>query len=88
VLSAADVKAIAATGEARWLLALDGGLRQGEALGLGRESVDLDAATASVDWQLQRIAYAHGCGPQAGKRWPVQEGPRRIVPGPPPAHPE
>lgn len=70
VLTAADVKAIAATGEARWLLALDGGLRQGEALGLGWESVDLDAATASVDWQLQRIAYAHGCGPQAGKRWP------------------
>lgn len=47
---------------ARWLLSLDSGVRQGEALGMGWESIDLDAATANVEWQVQRIAYRHGCG--------------------------
>ncbi len=76
VLTSSDVtKIVAATtgraDRARWLLALDSGVRQGEALGLGWESIDLDAATASVEWQVQRIAYRHGCGSQARDgSWP------------------
>jgi Phage integrase family len=37
------------------------GLRQGEALGLRWQHVDLDAATLTVRWQLQRLAWRHGC---------------------------
>lgn len=76
VLAASDVAAIVAgtvgsPDRARWLLALDSGVRQGEALGLGWESVDLDGAAASVEWQLQRIAFRHGCGTQARDgSWP------------------
>jgi integrase len=38
------------------------GTRQGEALGLEWDRVDLEAGTADVSWQLQRLAYRHGCG--------------------------
>lgn len=76
VLTAEEAAKIAAgtigrPDRARWLLALDSGVRQGEALGLGWESVDLDAGTANVEWQVQRIAYRHGCGNQGRDRsWP------------------
>lgn len=40
--------------EARWVMALALGLRQGEVLGLRWEDVDLDAATVRVRAQLQR----------------------------------
>jgi integrase len=36
-------------------------LRQGEALGLRWQYVDLDAGTLTVRWQLQRFAWQHGC---------------------------
>lgn len=39
----------------RWGLALMAGLRQGEALGLTRDAVDLDAGVITVEWQLQRL---------------------------------
>lgn len=56
---------------ARWLAALDAGLRQGEALGLEWDRVDFDAGTIAVDWQLQRIAYRHGCGTRSkAGDWP------------------
>jgi integrase len=42
-------------------VALALGLRQGEALGLRWQYVDLDAATLTVRWQLQRLAWRHGC---------------------------
>jgi integrase len=45
----------------RWNVALALGLRQGEALGLRWQHVDLDAATLAVRWQLQRLAWRHGC---------------------------
>jgi integrase len=45
----------------RWSVALALGLRQGEALGLRWQHVDLDAATLTVRWQLQRLAWRHGC---------------------------
>ncbi|GIF16201.1 tyrosine-type recombinase/integrase [Actinoplanes teichomyceticus] len=41
---------------ARWSVALALGLRQGEALGLMWDYVDLDAGTLRVRWQLQRLA--------------------------------
>jgi integrase len=39
---------------ARWSVGLALGLRQGEALGLLREHIDLDAGLLRVEWQLQR----------------------------------
>jgi integrase len=45
----------------RWSVALALGLRQGEALGLRWRYVDLDASTLTVRWQLQRLAWRHGC---------------------------
>src|SRR6266576_6765108 len=45
----------------RWSVALALGLRQGEALGLRWQHVDLDATTLTVRWQLQRLAWRHGC---------------------------
>ena len=42
----------------RWSVALALGLRQGEALGLRWQYVDLDAGTLTVRWQLQRHALA------------------------------
>ena len=45
----------------RWSVALALGLRQGEALGLRWQHVDLDAAALTVRWQLQRLAWRHGC---------------------------
>jgi integrase len=45
----------------RWSIALGLGLRQGEALGLRWQHVDLDAGTLTVRWQLQRFAWRHGC---------------------------
>lgn len=45
----------------RWSVALALGLRQGEALGLRWQYVDLDSHTLTVRWQLQRLAWRHGC---------------------------
>ncbi len=45
----------------RWSVALALGLRQGEALGLRWRYIDFDAATLTVRWQLQRLAWRHGC---------------------------
>jgi integrase len=47
-------------------VALALGLRQGEALGLRWQDVDLDKGTITIRWQLQRLAWRHGCdNPQA-----------------------
>ncbi|MGC5329776.1 tyrosine-type recombinase/integrase [Micromonospora sp. DT62] len=59
-LTAADARAILAAAVeqrngARWSVALALGLRQGEALGLLWEYVDLDAGLLRVRWQLQRL---------------------------------
>ena len=45
----------------RWSVALALGLRQGEALGLRWQHVDLDAGTLTIRWQLQRLPWRHGC---------------------------
>lgn len=53
---------------ARWSVALALGLRQGEALGLLWDAVDLDGGTLTVRRALQRRAYRHGCGGTCGKQ--------------------
>jgi integrase len=45
----------------RWAFALLAGVRQGEALGLEWDRVDLKAGTADIAWQLQRLPFRHGC---------------------------
>lgn len=47
---------------ARWVVALALGLRQGEALGLHWEDVDLDAGCVRIRKNRLRPKYAHGCG--------------------------
>lgn len=46
---------------ARWSIGLALGLRQGEALGLRWQYVNLDNGVARVWWQLQRTTWLHGC---------------------------
>ena len=53
---------------ARWALALALGLRQGEALGLRWEDVDLDKATIRIRRNRLRPKYAHGCGGTCGRK--------------------
>jgi integrase len=54
---------------ARWSVALSLGLRQGEALGLAWEAVDLDRGTLTVRQALQRRPWQHGCGDEpCGKK--------------------
>lgn len=50
-------------------LALLAGLRQGEALGLTRDAVNLDRGTITVAWQLQRLPWSHGCGARPDGSW-------------------
>lgn len=80
---------------ARWSVGLALGLRQGEAIGLRWEYVDLAAAEARIWWQLRRRTYLHGCSqsgalPSCGRRKGgycpdrlQQRGPRDVdlVPG-------
>lgn len=49
---------------ARWATSLLTGARRGEVIGLELDRVgdDLD-----LSWQLQRIIWAHGCGPSTGR---------------------
>lgn len=46
---------------ARWSVALALGLRQGEALGLRWEDIDLEGARLRVRQQLQHLPWRHGC---------------------------
>lgn len=55
----------AAIGQAnagRWMVGLTHGLRQGEALGLRWEYLNLDTGEMRVWHQLQRLTWKHGCG--------------------------
>ena len=51
---------------ARWSVALALGLRQGEALGLSWDDVDLDTGVLTVRRALQRHTARHGCGGGCG----------------------
>ena len=46
---------------ARWVIALCHGLRQGEALGITRDMVNLETGELRIWHQLQRLRWAHGC---------------------------
>lgn len=71
----ADVRALlrTAAGEpgafTRWLAALLQGMRQGECLGLRWSSINLEAGTLDVSWQLQPMPYRHGCATPCGRRF-------------------
>jgi integrase len=56
------VEAAKLRNSARWVVALALGLRQGEALGLHWEDVDLDAGYVRIRKNRLRPKYAHGCG--------------------------
>jgi integrase len=66
---------------ARWSVGLSIGLRQGEALGLMWPYIDLEELEVSVEWQLQRLTWEHGCeDPYAcGRRRHVKPCPGRGV---------
>jgi len=53
---------------ARWALALALGLRQGEALGLEWDDVNLDKGTIRIRRNRLRPKYAHGCGGTCGRK--------------------
>ncbi|TQS43749.1 tyrosine-type recombinase/integrase [Cryptosporangium phraense] len=53
---------------ARWVLALALGLRQGEALGLKWEDVDLDGGYLRIRKNRLRPKYEHGCGGTCGRK--------------------
>lgn len=57
-------------GGLRWLLALLYGWRQGESLGLVKESIDLGSGRFYVDWQLQALPYLNPKVKSAGFRLP------------------
>jgi integrase len=63
---------------ARWSVALSLGLRQGEALGLCWDAVDLERGTVAIKQSLARPRFAHGCdrAKPCGKR-PV-DCPQRV----------
>lgn len=77
----------------RWKVGLAIGPRQGEALGLHWDQVDLDAGTVEIAWQVQRRTWRHGCAdPHAcgyrkgtGKP-PLHREPRPPCPGSGPVH--
>lgn len=46
----------------RWATAFLAGVRQGEALGLEWDRVDLEAGVIDISWQLQTMQQDHGCG--------------------------
>lgn len=52
---------------ARWAIALALGLRQGEALGLRWEDVDLDAGVPRIRRSRLRPKYTHGCDGTCGR---------------------
>lgn len=47
--------------EARWILAVVLGPRQGECLGLTWDRVNFDKMELDFEWQAQRIPWRHGC---------------------------
>lgn len=82
VLTSAEAKKVLATAAgdplaARWAFGLLYGVRQGEALGLLWESIDVDAGTIDLAWQLQRLTWRHGCGDRPCKRKRGADCPKR-----------
>jgi integrase len=57
-----------AAGGPRWVVALALGLRQGEALGLKCEHVDLGTGLTRIRRNRLRAKYEHGCGSTCGRK--------------------
>jgi len=61
----------------RWKVGLAIGPRQGEALAIRWQHLDLDEGVVDTSWQVQRHTWRHGCanpaacGPGAGRTWHV-----------------
>ncbi|MPZ61582.1 MAG: tyrosine-type recombinase/integrase [Propionibacteriales bacterium] len=65
---------------ARWAIALSIGLRQGEALGLKWEDIDLDAGTLRVRRARLRPKYEHGCGGTCGRKAGLCKQRKQVTP--------
>lgn len=65
----------------RWLLALMQGLRQGEALGLTWDAINLEEGTLQIEWQLQELRYKNPEDHAAGFRMPLQYEARQLAGG-------
>lgn len=52
----------------RWWAALFTGARQGELLGLEWDRVDFERGVLDLSWQLQRLAWEHGCITPCGRK--------------------
>jgi integrase len=63
--------------EARWVLALEDGTRQGESLGLEWSNIDLDDRSVRIVQQLRRTRGHHGCGDPIPA--PTEDNPERMV---------
>ncbi|WP_181312506.1 tyrosine-type recombinase/integrase [Nocardioides campestrisoli] len=63
----------------RWAIAVFGGMRQGECLGLLWENVDLDAGTITVQWELQQVPYIDRNDKSLGFRLPEGLPNRHLV---------
>ena len=64
---------------ARWYVGLAIGPRQGETLGLRWSDLDLDNEVVSIQWQLQRLKWRHGCDdPHACGARPRPNNPRGV----------
>ncbi|MFI6458275.1 tyrosine-type recombinase/integrase [Streptosporangium amethystogenes] len=65
------VKAGTRRNGARWSVALALGIRQGEALGLRWQYVDLDTGVIRAWFQIQRAEWQHGCADphKCGEKW-------------------
>lgn len=63
----------------RWSLALLAGLRQGEALGLTVDELDLTRGVLTVAWQVQRLTWSHGCGKRPCGRKRGGSCPQRVM---------
>lgn len=64
---------------ARWFVGLAIGPRQGETLGLRWSDLDLDNEVVSIQWQLQRLGWRHGCDdPHACGSRPRKHNPKGV----------
>lgn len=59
--SSVAARAMSRPNGVRWSVGLATGLRQGEALGLRWQYVDLDTGWMRIWYQLQRLTFEHGC---------------------------
>lgn len=63
----------------RWFVGLAIGPRQGETLGLRWTDLDLGAEVVTIQWQLQRLGWRHGCDdPHACGARPRKSNPRGL----------